>query len=104
MDNNGQSNGPSIASHILLWIFMAGVGVWLVYSATHTKNKTDTFTGNAKQTNNYHVTRNYALFALDLALTPFSIHGCTRQDAPEQQENAVVNNIETNVVDNSDKP
>ena len=26
----------SLASHIVLWIFVIGIGIWLVYSATHT--------------------------------------------------------------------
>ena len=83
----------SLVSHILLWIVILAIGVWLVYAATHTKTKNDNFSGNAKQTNNYHVTRNYALVALDLALTPFNIQGCTKADKPEQEINEETNEV-----------
>lgn len=84
------------ASHIGLWIMVILIGGWLVWSATHTRtmNKTDTFATGSKQSNIYHITKNYALASLNLALLPLQIHGCTSADKlenePEQATNEAV--------------
>lgn len=83
-------------SHVGLWITVILIGGWLVWSATHSKNttKNESFASGSKQTNNYHMVRNYALASLNLALMPLQIHGCTRadklEDQPEQATNEVI--------------
>lgn len=84
MSENSKFN---IASHIVQWVFIIGIGGWLIYAATHTKTniKNQDFATGSTQTNNYHTIKNYALASLQLALTPFEIHGCVRADKMEQQ-------------------
>lgn len=83
MNNKGQVSTGSTVSHVLLWVFIIVVAGYLVYSATHSKSKTDTFTGQSKQLNTYHIARNYSLMALSLVFSPFNWAGCDiRKDKP----------------------
>lgn len=68
------------ASHIGLWFISLGVVGWLLWSATHNNTKNQRFSGDSKQTNNYHIVKNYALGFVDFALMPFNIRGCVRPD------------------------
>lgn len=61
-------------------IALVVVVIWLVWAATHNNIKNQKFSGDAKQTNNYKISKNYALGFIDFALMPFNIHGCTRPD------------------------
>lgn len=83
------------ASHVGLWIIVIIIGAWLVWSGTHTKtmNKTDTFASGSKQTNNYRITRNYGLAFLDLAVLPFTFHGCTKNDKVEENPTQITNEV-----------
>ena len=48
MNNKGQV--VNTASHILLWLVIIAIGVWLIWSATHTNtNKTVNLAGSAPQ-------------------------------------------------------
>ena len=70
------------ASHIGLWFLVICIGGWLIWSATHTNNKktANSFATGSKQSNIYHITRNYALASLNLALLPLTMHGCVKAD------------------------
>lgn len=88
--------GMRKASHIGLWVIVFAIGGYLVFAATHSKtlNKTDTFATGSKQTNNYHIAKNYALASLSLALLPLEFHGCIKADKlenePEESTNEAI--------------
>ncbi len=72
-------------SHIGLWILCLGLLAWTMWAAFHGKNNTknNSFASGSKQSNVYHITRNYALASLNLALLPLTMRGCTRADKIE---------------------
>lgn len=90
-----ENPGMRKASHVGLWVCMVVVGGWLVWSATHSKtmNKKETFATGSSQTNNYKITRNYGLAFVDLALFPFTIHGCTKPDKIEGEQAQAINEV-----------
>lgn len=50
-------NSPArLTSHILLWIIVAGIGIWLIYSATHTNTENNRFAPGSNSSDN-HSTR-----------------------------------------------
>lgn len=96
-------------SHIGLWFFVICIAIWLVWSATHGRIKKENFSDNAKQTNTYHVTKNYALAFFDLAFFPFNIRGCSPVDKPDNIQQQATNEVVDakqilNSVTSDDKP
>lgn len=57
------------ASHIGLWIIVAGIGIWLIYSATHTHNERNTFAPGSTSNEN-HIVRWPLTIDLNLSCVP----------------------------------
>jgi hypothetical protein len=55
MDNKGQAD-PRLFSHIFLWIIVAGIGIWLIWSATHTNIENNKYAPGSTSNDN-HSTR-----------------------------------------------
>jgi hypothetical protein len=56
LSSKGQISTASMVSHILLWIVVIGVGVWLVYAATHSNTQNQRIAPGATVNDN-HSTR-----------------------------------------------
>ena len=50
MNEKGQI---STVSHVLLWIVIIGIGVWLIYSATHTNTENNKYAPGATVSDNH---------------------------------------------------
>jgi hypothetical protein len=50
MDNKGQ---VSTVSHVLLWVVVAVIGVWLVWSATHSNNEKNNYQPGSSSSDNH---------------------------------------------------
>lgn len=81
------------ASHVGLWIGLIAIIGFLAWSATHNHTKNEKFADNAKQTNIYHIHKNYGLGFVDLALMPLTFHGCVRGDKPDAVNDQAVNEV-----------
>lgn len=88
----------TVGEIVFLAIIFLGCGSVLWYSVTK-KTQDNQFTGQAKQVNenHYHITKNYAL--VDLAFTPFEIHGCTKENPEIENTADDVNDSDVNDVD-----
>lgn len=94
---------------IVLYVILTLIGGYILWSATHTRNKKESFSDSAKQINNYHITKNYGLGFFDLALLPLTIHGCSRPDRPDAIQELTTNEVVdakqvVNAVASDDKP
>ena len=49
----GQISTGSLISHIILWVVISGIGIWLVYSATHTNTENNKYAPGATVSDNH---------------------------------------------------
>lgn len=79
-----EPNPVRTASHIGLWVIVIGIGVWLIYAATHTNTENNRYgSGTTPIT---HETRNYGL----VNFTPCGAFFSIGQPEKKMQTNAEV--------------
>ena len=79
-----------MVSHILLWIVIIGIGVYLIFRATHSTTENNKYAPNSNPTD---ITHNGIRLADDISLFNFS---CSRQGLQDKGGKNVTTNAQTN--------